>query len=320
MAYTPASTTTASPLSHLATVYYDRKGLSTLRKHTHLWRLGRQDDLPLQNGKTLQWFTPTEFGANTTPTTEGSVGTGLTMSSSTISASVAQYADHISLSDFLVETDIVSSVDMATDRLSYRGALSVDNINRTELDAGGTSQALLGDVLSVSDFARARFELTGLDVDGMQGEYFKSVSHPYVLYDMLNDPQAGGYQDLAKYGLVENKEKTVPMQGMIAQVKNCQIWESSNTTQTAGVPNKWRTYIAGKDSFGVVRLSGKGPKFISNPDNERFNVYVVRNTGDQIADPERKIAAAVAYNVKWVAKTLNSTRLRYIDSPSSIVA
>lgn len=321
--YAPAGNlTTTAGLTHLATVYYNRRGLKTQRKHTHFHRLGKFDDLPLQNGKTMQWFRPTEFGANTTATTEGSPGTSLVMASATVSVTVAQYADSISLSDFLVETDIVSSLDMAVDRLSYRGALSVDAINRTELDATATDQPPLGDVLQANDFARTRFEFAGLDIQPMSDDgYIKVVSHPYVLYDALNDPQAGGFQDLSKHiDSLKGGNITRPDRGLIARIHNCEIWESSNTTQTAGSPNKWRTYLAGEEAFGITRLAGKGPKFISDPDKERFNVRIVRNDGNQIADVEGKIAAAVAYNVKWAAKTLAAARLRKIDAASGIVA
>ena len=320
--YAPAGNTTGTAgLTHLATVWYNRRALSTLRKHTHFWRAGKPDDLPLQNGKTAQWFRPDEFGANTTPTTEGSPGTSLEMGTSVISASVSQFSDFITLSDFLVETDIVNSVQMATDRLSYRGSLTTDVLIRNEIDANATNQTLQGDVLSAFDLAKADGLFSGGDVQRMEDGYFKCLSHPYVLYDLFNDPQAGGYQDLSKY-LDPLKQSNIksPDRGLRGHIHNCEIWETSNALQIDGTPNKWRTYILGFEALGLLRLSGKGPKFVSDPDKERFNVYTVRNDGNQIADIERKIAAGVAYNFKFVAKTLDATRMRKIDSPSSIVA
>lgn len=313
--------TTSTGLTHLATVWYSRKALSTLRKHTHFWRLGRQDDLPLQNGKTAQWFRPGEFGGNTTVTAEGDPSSGLTLQSSTISATVAQYSDVIALSDFLVQTDIVSSIDMATERLSYRGALSTDLILRAEIDSTATDQPLIGDYLSAFDLAKTRFEFKGIDVVEFESNYYRGLFHPYVLYDLLNDPQAGGFQDLSKYiDELKGKNISIPDRGLVGRLHNVEIWETSNATQISGTPNKWRSYLAGFESFGILRLAGKGPKFMSDPDRERFNIRVVRNDGNQLFDPEGKIAAAVAYNVKFTAKTLDASRLRKIDAASSIVA
>lgn len=319
--FTASTKTTTAGLSHLATVHYNRRALSTKKKRTHFWRLGRPDDLPLQNGKTAQWFRPTEFGANTTATAEGEPSSGLALQSSTISATVAQYSDVIALSDFLVQTDIVSSLDMATERLSYRAALSMDGIYKTELDATATDQPLLGDYLAATDLARTRFEFAGADVEPFEGSYHRGIFHPHCLYDLMLDPQAGGFQDLSKHmDELKSKNISIPDRGYIGKLHNVEIYESSNATQIAGTPNKWRNYIAGFEAFGILRLAGKGPKNITNPDRERFNLNIVRNDGNQLFDAEKKIAAAVAYNVKVTAKTLDATRLRKIDAPSGIVA
>ena len=320
--YAPAGNTTGTAgLAHLATVWYNRRALTTLRKHTHFHRAGKNDDLPLQNGKTVQWFRPTEFGVNITATTEGSPGTSLEMATSTISATVSQFSDYITLSDFLVATDIVNTTQMATDRLSYRASLTVDTLIRNEIDANATAQTLIGDVLSAFDLAKTDAIFKGGDVQTMENGYFKCFSHPYVLYDLKNDPQAGGFQDLSKYiaSLQQANIKT-PDRGLIGHIHNCEIWETSNSLQTSGSPNQWRTYILGQEALGLVRLSGLGPKYISDPDKERFNVWTVKNDGQQIADIERKIAYGCAYKFIFAPKTLDANRMRKIDSPSSVVA
>jgi N4-gp56 family major capsid protein len=321
--YAPTPNTTGNAdLAHLATVWYNRRALSTKRKHTHFWRAGKPDDLPLQNGKTVQWFRPTEFGANTTVTTEGSPGTSLSEASSTLSATVSFYADFITLSDFLIQTDIINSLEMATDRLSYRGALSVDAVIRAELDASSTDQPLIGDVISAFDLAKTRFLNAGSDIQPWDNGYIRGFFHPYVLYDLMNDPQAGGFQDLSKHiDELKSKNIKVPDRGYMGRIHNVEIWETSNALQvTAGPPSTYRSYLTAHEGLGIVRLAGKGPKFVSDPDKERFNVKIGRNDGNQVADPEGKIAAWVSYNFKFVPKTLDATRLTKIDSSSSIVA
>ena len=91
MAYSPASNLTTSPsLTHLATVYYERNALDQLMKK-FMFRMGTVPDvMPLRSGKTVQFYRYSLLGANITPASEGTVGTGITLTTTTISATVSE--------------------------------------------------------------------------------------------------------------------------------------------------------------------------------------------------------------------------------------
>ncbi len=81
MDYAPASNTTQSAsLQHLATVYYNREGLSVLRQMNRFMAVCEPDNIPARSGKTVQWYRYSTFAANTLPSAEGVVGNGLNRS------------------------------------------------------------------------------------------------------------------------------------------------------------------------------------------------------------------------------------------------
>jgi N4-gp56 family major capsid protein len=323
MAYNPASTlTTTAGLNHVGITFYKRQGLKTADKKFTMRKLTFDDILPLRNGKTVQWYQYSNFAANTTAATEGDIGTGLALQSSVQTATVSQYADFVSLSDLLVDVALDDIVPEAARRIGYRGGLSIDTITRNAIDAGAGDIAPLGETFQAVDLANLAFTLEGNDFDRPNGgAYFPVIAHPFVLFDLLMDPQAGGYQDLTKhFNSSEGTRQFTNDTLLQGRIHNCEVWASTNVTTVTGPPTKYRVYTAADEAVGAVALSGRGPNNVVNPKTEAFNVNVVRNDGNQIADPERKIAAAVSYNVKYVAKVLNATRLKKIDVASTIAA
>ena len=331
MAYQPAgNVTTTSTIGHLATVYYNKRAEDQLREVFLFWKLvdsERTRTLPQNSGKTIQFFRYENLGANTTPTTEGTVGTSLQLSSAPFTASVSQYADFISFSDLLEQTAIDPIVAEGADQLGYRAGLTVDNLNKAEVDgsAGSFDLPLLGDFYSSGDAANARHQMQGLKIRPLREGLYEALIHPYVSYDLIRDPQAGNFLDLTKrpgsdQNSVNFRPPADPMTP-IAVVGGVRFWESTNVTKTSGSPNTWRVYYSGRGGLAAIDLAGRGPQRSMSQERDRFRVNVFR-PGLTDSNPEGKIAAFASYNFVYVAKLLDTTnyRLRKTDAPSSIVA
>ena len=327
--YQPASNaTTSASLTHLATVYYNRTAEDALRTTFMFWKGVEDRILPKRNGPTVQFFRRANFGANTTPKVEGQVGTGLTMTTSNFTATISQYADFGTVSDLLDDTSISDEVAALADQLGYRGGLTADNLVKAEVDGAAASidLPLLGSFYSAADARNARHSLQGLNIRPKSSDgYFEALIHPYVSYDLLNDPSAGGFQDIIKRpGSVSNNRLfTLEDRGYIGAVGGVRFWETTNVTQVSGTPNKWRVYYFGEGGLAAIDLAGRGPSRVmrpGKPNNERFRVNVFR-PGLSVADPEGVIRGVVSYNFVFVAKLLDTTnyRIRKTDAPSSIV-
>lgn len=327
MAYQPAGNLTSTgSLAHLASVYYKKKGLDRLMKKFVFREACIDDMLPKQVGRTVQFFRYSNFAAVTTPTTEGTVGTSETMTSRTLSATVSQYTSFITVSDLLEDTALDPIVQNASELLGYQAGLTVDTICRNIIDAEtGALSTMLGATFKVADLRNQRSQLQAVDVEPAMNSEFFCIMHPFVSFDLVNDPAAGGLADIFKYTqpgstpLVKYEDR-----GVVTHVAGCKVIESTNVKITSGSPNKYRVYVFGKNAVGAVDLEGRGPNKITDPSRQRFGIKVIRG-GNNIADPEGVIGAAVSYNFVFTVVVLDGPstiggvyRYRYIDASSTI--
>ena len=318
MAYAPAGLTTSSgTLTHLASVWYNRRGLDQLKKKFRFLSVTEPDILPKRNGKLVQWYRYSLLAANTTPSAEGTVGTALPLTTTTVTATVSEYSDFINLATLLVETAIDPIVQNAAEQLGYRAGLSVDTITRTEFDSTSSPElSTLGAYFSVSDLRRAKALLEGGDVLPRDGDDFVAIAHPYATYDLMADNTAGGFIDVSKYA-----QPGQLINGEAGRISGCRIVGSTNVKTSGAAPNVlYYTYVVGKGAVGSVDLAGSGPSRIVDPSKQSFRINTIAG-GPSLADPEGMIGSAVSYRFVYVAKILDSSTYRYkmIKCDSSLV-
>ncbi len=328
--YAPATNSTGNAgYNHLATVYYNRRAEDSLREKHTFWRLVEDRMLPKQNGTTIQFYRFSNLGADSTPvaTTEGAVGVGLEFESSKFTATVSQYADWASLSDLLIDTSISDEVANAADQMGYRAAVTANNVLKNEIDNSAASFSLnpltgANGTFSSRDGLHVSQLMEGLNIRPMRSGLIEALIHPYVAYDFLADPTAGGFQDVVKRGGRGNDQLfTRTDRGLLAVKDGVRYWKATDVTKTSGTPNVWRVYFAGMGAVAAVDLAGRGPQRTMDHSQNRFRVNVIR-PGASAADPANKIAAYIAYKYTFAAKILDSTnyRLRKIDAASGIVS
>ncbi len=308
MGYNPAGNLTTSPsIGHLATVWYNRTALDQLKQMNRFYNLCEPDMLPKRNGPTVQWYRYSLFGENTTPHAEGTVGTALTLGSSTVSATIKEYADFTSVSSFLEDTAIDPIVDNAAENLAYRASISVDKITRNEFDANSSpAEATIGTTFTASDVRAAVAKLKAINVRPKTNDTFVGVIHPYITFDLQSDNTAGGFIDQLKYA-----EPGGFMSGEIGKVGGVRLMESTNVNTSGTAPNVlYYSYIVGKGAVGAVDLQGSGPSKVTDPSAQSFKVNVIKG-GPSQADPEGMIGSYVSYLYRYVVKTLDSTNYRY---------
>lgn len=318
--------TSTGTITHLASVYYDRTALTSLRKTFMFWKGVDYRTLPKKNGKVIQFYRYSQLGANTSAATEGDYGSSLTLTSGTVSATVAQYADFISFSDMLVDTAIDGDiVAVGADQLGYRAGLSVDTIIRNEVDsvAASIDVSLLGDYFTALDGANINARFGGLDIKPFPNGYFPAIIHPYVRYDFIHDPQVGGFMDVAKQGQTDQLDKLITPNdstGFIGRFDGIEYWSSTNVKVTAGSPNTYRCYFFGQEGLAAIDLAGRGPTRTMDQNKQKFSVSVVNKLPIGVANPTGSIAALASYNFVFVAKTLDTSpyRMRKIDAPTSL--
>lgn len=316
MAYAPAGNTTSTgTISHLASVYYNRKGLSQLKKKFRFREMTWPDEIPLRNGLLVQWFRYSLMAANTTPSAEGTVGTSSPLTTNTVTATVAEYSDFISLSKLLTETAIDPIAANASEQLGYRAGLSVDTITRIEFDSVASSStdfsATLGAYATVNDIRRAVAVLKGADVQPMDSDgNYGVIVHPYVTFDIMSDNTAGGFIDITKYARPGDN-----FEGECGKVYGARIVESTNVATGGTAPNVlYYAYVVGQQAVGSVSLAGAGPSTVSDPNSQSFKINAF-SSGPNPADPEGKIGSYCSYRFVYCAKILDTSTYRFRRIP-----
>lgn len=318
MSYAPAGLTTqTATLPHLATVFYDKRPLDRLEAMFRFAQVCDPYPLPQGSGKTTQMFRTALPGFNTNPSSEGVIGSPVSQTTTTVSATIEQYGDFESSSQLLDLTDINPPRTRMVDDLSYRAAGSVDTIIRTEIDSNSSALvSTIGATLTAADFKKNVALLKGINVRPRRGNEFLSVVHPYVVYDLISDNTAGGFIDALKY-----QGGNQVLQGEVGMVGGCRILESTNVGTTGSSPNVlYYSYIFGEGGVGIVDLSGRGPDRVEDPRNQKFRINVI-NPGLSAADPVGEIATFASYWFAFAAKTLDSTNLRFkiVKADASVV-
>lgn len=270
MAYSPAGNNTTSPaLAHLATVWYNRRGLDQLKKRFRFYNCCEPDMIPRRSGKTVQWFRYTLLGANTTAAGEGAVGNSNSLTTTTLSGTVSEYADFITVSTLLDETAIDPIVVNAAEQLGYSAGLSVDTIIKTAFDGQSgavLSPGTLGTFATVDDLRRCKALLEGADVRPKDDRFYYAVMHPYIIYDVKSDNTAGGFIDLMKAVYMGKTDDSPfinapnPFDDPVGVVENIKIWATTNVTTSGTAPNVlYYNYVVGRGAAGAVDLQGSGP-------------------------------------------------------------
>jgi N4-gp56 family major capsid protein len=324
----PASASVVSTgLGAYPTIFYDRVALDTLRSNLFLYPACELKTMPDKSGVAMQIFDYSAFGANVTPTTEGTPGTGQALTQNVRTLSLSQYVDYISFSDKVVLTAISDTVSEGAAELAFRGALSVDTVISTAVDTAANSDSATRIEIADASYmtaALARRAVWGLRASNIKsktnGLYF-GVIPSLMAYDLVNDNSAGGALDLQKYAdsLAAENPALVGIKGnRVGNIGGCEWYESNalptETNWQSSSHNGYHAYAFGLNAF-IASSLGK-----TQLGQKNFSVKVARFDTPQAFDPANQVAAAASYNFFFgVSKRTGSTNgFRRIRGESSI--
>lgn len=318
MPYQPAANTSQSAgLAHYPTIYYDRLGLDKLRPMLRFAQVADPHPLPRNVGKTMQQYRFADFSFNTTPGSEGVVGSPLNLSSAIISATIEEYNDFTNSSRLLEDTDIAPFVEEMVDEMSFRGAITNDELARLEIDSNTSALVATEDAsFSAIDIRANIARLKTLNVKAFSGDEWLAIVHPLVVFDLQGDNTAGGFIDLLKYA-----NPSGMVNGEVGKVGGARIVETTRVGTSGSVPNVlYNSYIFGKGGIGQYGLSGSVPGDVVDPSASRFETFVSKG-GPSAVDPAGTIGTYVAYRfvVAYQTKDTSNLRFRIAQADASLV-
>jgi hypothetical protein len=342
MSFSPAGNL-QSNLPQSTVKYYDKKFRENLKAQTPFIRCSERLNLPVNSGNQYEMFMYVPMAANTVQTTEGTVGSSLTVSVLNTTATIGEYADYANFSSLSLATALDNTVENVAREMSYRlgeslsalvratcdGANSIDSSVLVQLAATSTSSFT---ALSLSQIRNSVQSLAGRSVRPFDeaSKSFAGVIHPFALGDVLADNSndspidilkhtPAGYARLDELVSVDLTEVIeLPSSGVQFFQTNL-VTQSNNYKSVAGLVGL-RTYIFGRDGVFSVNLGAKGDTGYGDGQWQNIECNIVQNAAPTVADPEGLIPGWTSYRVHFTTSLGPDTtiRQRQIDAASAI--
>lgn len=309
--------TTRTQIPREVNNFYDR---TLLRRAVALFthnKWGQVRDIPKNGGtNTIKFRRYANLSAATTPLSEGTAPGGSQLSTTEVTATVAQYGDFVTLTD-VVQFETPDAILMeAAEILGDQAADTLDQLTRDIL-AAGTSviysdvsvnaariDVASTDIITVTIIKKAVRTLktnlarkvskmvnasTGYATTPLQ-PCFVGICHPNTTYTIKG---LSGFKSVETYAA-----NTALMEGEIGAVDEVRFVETTNSKVFTGLGaagiDVYGTLIVGTDAYGVSRISGEAMKNIVKP---------LGSAGT--ADPLDQVSTS-GWKATFVAKILNN--------------
>lgn len=269
-------TTQSDGLSAEMKTFYDMTLIDEASPNLVHDQFGQKRPIPAGGGKTIEFRKFAPLDKALTPLTEGVTPDGKSLEVNTVTATVSQYGDYITLSDVLELTAVDNVIVESLKLLGRQGGATLDTVVRNVLQSGTnvtycpkfvngvetavTSRAGLDATaqLTVDVVQQVVAKLRAQNAPTINGKYV-AIIHPYVAYDLMRDPE---WIDAHKYAQPVNLYEGEI--GEIAGVRFVQTTEAKIYTGS-GCPSGlavFGTLFLGDGAYGTTEITGGGMQTI----------------------------------------------------------
>ena len=318
--FSPTSMVSGNTPQAALTTHYNKNFVENLKAKTVHLRLCTRVPMPAHAGQVFRQFMIQPLTANTTQTTEGTVGSGISVSINYQDYQLGQWADFLNISDKAFITSISDDLINYEKELAYRAALGIDDLVMAYFDYLRTldSKTANQDVLTGNyqltkqQIEQVPFSLEGQNVLPMDLGYYCGKIHPFFIGDLLAlDNSNNSIVDILKHtpeGLLKLEELPDGPDGdEVRYIELCGArWmKSTNCTQTTGSQSPVstasgltavRTYIAGKDAMVAIKLDRPDRTQVDDGDYRNMRLWRGEYKMGSPADPAGVVGAGTSYN------------------------
>lgn len=283
------------------------------------------------------------LAANVAQTTEGTVGTGISVSVLNTTATIGEYADYANFSSLSLATAIDNTVENVAREMAYRLGESLSGLVRATADGAnavdasvlvqlGATSLTSFTTLNLSQIRNSVQSLAGRSVRPFDeaSKSFVGIIHPFSLGDVLADGAINSPIDILKHtpvGLAKMEDLvSVDLTEMI-ELPGSGV-HFFQTNQVTATPNykavtgltALRTYIFGRDGIFSIKLGAQGDTSFGDGEWSNIKPNIVQNAAASVADPEGLIPGWTSYKVHFTTSLGPDTtvRIREIDAASAI--
>ena len=317
--FSPTSMQSGNTPQAALTTHYNKNFIENLKARTVHLRLCTRFPMPAHAGQIFRNFMIQPLTANTTQTTEGTVGSGISVTINYQDYQLGQWADFLNISDKAFITTISDDLMNYEKEMAYRLALTVDDLVMAyfdylrTLDAKTANQDVLtGNYqLTKQQIEQVPFSLEGQNVLPMDKGYYCGKIHPFFIGDLMAlDNSNNSVVDILKHtpeGLMKLEELPNGPEGdevNYIELLGARWMRSTNCTQSTTSPvavasglTSVRTYIAGKDAIVAIKLNRPDRTNIDDGNYRNMTLWRGEYKPGNVADPAGVVGAGTSYNV-----------------------
>ena len=260
--------------------YYDRLLLSMLRQMEFKYsKYAVEKTLPRNFGDTINWRRFNKLSKTSiVALTEGETPAGLSVSGSSVTASIAQYGDVLYFTD-LVELQQLDRVKQEyTIELGHLAQEVLDTIVRDVLVAEGSSafghgsaeavtanSALstlaTGDIPRIDDFRKIVLGMKKSFIKGNRkaGGRYVALVDPSVMAKLFDDNKVQNFMDFGKSNAMFGSGMVVDMFGIHFE----EVLNAPYSSATSGSVVAYDSIVIGDEAYAITKLEGSGIRVIS---------------------------------------------------------
>lgn len=276
--------TTTTEISSAVNNYFDRRLLKKAKPRLNYLKFAQVRDLPSNASEVIKFRRYTLLTAATTALSEGTTPSGSQLAKTDITATILQYGDFVTFTDFLLMTTLDPILRENADLLGQQAGNTLDQLIRTLLVAGSTVQyastatatneVTSGMKLTKAEVKQAVRTLKQNDADKITemidptdkfasapvDEAYVAFIHPDTTFDLKDE---AGFIRVEEYG----QKKAMP--GEVGALDEVRFIESTNASINSGAGSGsidvYRTVIVGMEAYAQSRISGQAMRNIIKP-------------------------------------------------------
>ena len=288
--------------------------------------------IPANAGKTIIFNRMAVPTLATTALTEGTTPAGVSLTTTQVTATIAQYGDFVQTSEIYEETSIDAGLKEQAEVMGQQGAETANQLMRKVMTSflttpGSTIQRATG--VATDALITSGLVLTGMEIrravrtlkvnkaQTFEDGYFKSIIPVEAAYDLR-----GSSEWLDAYRYVD---PSVIQNGEIGRLHGVRFFETNDATVTAGgtvtatqnfVPTGtattaslsivgttvtpiYETFVFGKDAYACVEVAGA--------DSGKEPIMIMKKSGNTDTSNPLNLFSTIGWKLKFATVMLNSS-------------
>ncbi len=274
-----ASSTTT--LTNLMPILYDTRFLERAKIMLCYDYGADKKNMPLNSGKTVYFNRFSPLAVQTTPLTECTTPTALDMTTTIVSATIAEYGGYVQACSLFEMTSIDDNLMEHIDVIGQNAGETIDTLIRNTLAACGTVQLANGkssitavattDTITGAEIRKAVRTLCVNKAYRFADGFFRSVIPCNAVYDLRGNSE---WLDAFRY-----TDATPIRNGEVGTLHGVKFCETNNpfiqTASGASSADIYSTFVFGAHAYAMINLEGQpgtrvivkqsGPTDTSNP-------------------------------------------------------